>query len=231
MRMVRVLLADPFSVVRLGVRAIVRKERDFEVLEAANLRELQETVAAGPVADLALVDLDFPPAGALKALPLLRGADTDAVVWSRRARLSPEVVFEVVRAGAIGVLCKEMPPAGLVRALRGVARGEAPVPRELVSLLIEGMHAAAEGLRTRSQIGSLSVREREVLDLLSRGMSNREIAVVLGVSEFTAKRHVQNILRKLHVHSRSEASASYYAFLEQAQSPGNRSNLLGSGRA
>ena len=78
------------------------------------------------------------------------------------------------------------------------------------------MHAASEGIRARSQIGTLSAREREVLEHVSEGRSNKEIAAALCVSEFTAKRHVQNILRKLGVHSRWEASASYHSFLESA---------------
>jgi DNA-binding NarL/FixJ family response regulator len=213
---VRLALADPYSVFRLGVRSIIQDEPDFELAEAANLAELQAIVEFGPRVDLALVDLDLPPRGAFEAFPVLRVAGTPAVVWSQRARLSPDVVFDVFRSGAVGLLYKEMSATGLIRALRGVAAGEAPVARATVSLLIEGMHAATEGIRARSQMGTLSSREREVLELVAEGRSNKEIASVLVVSEFTAKRHVQNILRKLGVHSRWEASASYYSFLERA---------------
>jgi DNA-binding NarL/FixJ family response regulator len=214
--MVRLLLCDPYSVFRLGVKSILREERDVEVIEAGNLRELAECLEREPPPDLALVDLDLPPRGAFDALPLLRKAGTATIVWSQQERLSPEVAFDIVRSGAVGLLSKEMSATGLVRALRGVARGEAPLGRQLVALLIEGMHSATEGVRARSQMGSLSSREREVLELVSEGRSNKEIALELYVSEFTAKRHVQNILRKLGVHSRWEASASYYAYLEQA---------------
>jgi DNA-binding NarL/FixJ family response regulator len=224
MRMVRLLLADPYSVFRLGLKSIIREERDFEVLEAGNLRELDECLEQRPQPDLALVDLDLPPRGVFDALPTLRKAGVPTIVWSQRARLSPEVVFDVVRCGAIGLLCKEMSATGLVRSLRGVARGEAPVEREIVAMLIEGMHSATDRVRARSQMGTLSSREREVLELVSEGRSNKEIAAELFVSEFTAKRHVQNILRKLGVHSRWEASASYYSYLEQA--PGTPARQL-----
>jgi len=214
--MVRLLLADPYSVFRLGVISIIREEQDFEVVEAGNLGELDAALAAGPPPDLALIDLDLPPRGAFDALPLLRKHETPTIVWSQRERLTSEVVFDIVRSGAVGVLCKEMSAGGLVRALRGVARNEAPLGREVVALLIEGMHSATAGVKARSQMGSLSSRERQVLELVSEGRSNKEIAAELYVSEFTAKRHVQNILRKLGVHSRWEASASYFAYLEQA---------------
>lgn len=230
MRLVRLLLCDPYSVFRLGVKSIIREERDFEVIEAGSLRELDECLDLGPAPDLALVDLDLPPRGAFDALPLLRKAGIPTIVWSQRERLSPEVAFDIVRSGATGVLSKEMSAAGLVRALRGVARGEAPLGREIVALLIEGMHSATEGVRARSQMGSLSSREREVLELVSEGRSNKEIAAELFVSEFTAKRHVQNILRKLGVHSRWEASASYYAYLEQAPVSFRRPRIAGAGR-
>lgn len=223
MRLTRLLLADPYSVFRLGVKSILREEMDFDVVEAGSLPEAEEHLERGLRPDLALIDLDLPPRGALDALALLRGTGTPTIVWSQRERLaSSETVFDIVRCGAIGLLCKEMSAVGLVRSLRGVARGEAPVGREIVSLLIEGMQTANDRVRARSQIGTLSSRERQVLELVSEGRSNKQIAAELFVSEFTAKRHVQNILRKLGVHSRWEASASYHSYLEQASSPSAR---------
>jgi DNA-binding NarL/FixJ family response regulator len=214
MRTVRFLLADPNSVFRLGVKSIVREERDFDVVEAGSLQEVVERLEQEPLLDIALVDFDLPPRGVFDAVPVLRRAGTRVIVWVQRERLSPETVYDIVRSGAVGALDKEISTAGLVRALRGVARGEAPMAREVVTLLIEGMQSATAGVRTRSQMSSLSNREREVLELVSEGRSNKEIAAELFVSEFTAKRHVQNILRKLDVHSRREASASYYSWLE-----------------
>jgi DNA-binding NarL/FixJ family response regulator len=225
--MVRLLLADPYSVFRLGARSIIRDERDFDVVEAGTLSEVEQHIQTGMRLDLALVDLDLPPRGAFDALPLLRKIGTPTIVWSQRERLTPEVVFEIVRGGAIGLLHKEMSAAGLVRSLRGVAGGEAPVGREIVSMLIEGLHSATDRVRARSQMGTLSSREREVLELVAEGRSNKQIAAELFVSEFTAKRHVQNILRKLGVHSRWEASASYYSYLEQA--PGTLGGPLAAG--
>jgi two-component system NarL family response regulator len=221
-RILRLLLADPHSVFRLGVQSIIREEPDFEVAEAGNLREVEERLEQGTRPDIALVDLDLPPRGALDALPVLRAARVPTVVWAARDRLSPETTFDVVRSGAIGLLGKEISSTGLLRSLRGIARGEAPFGRDLVSVLIDGLHTATQGARARSRLGSLSGREREVLELVAEGRSNKEIAAQLYVSEFTAKRHVQNILRKLGVHTRWEASASYYSYLEQAPRPVDR---------
>ena len=215
-RTVRLILADPFSVFRLGVRSVIADEHGFEILEAGSLGELERLVSSAERADLALIDLDLPPAGAGEAIALLRPTGIPTVVWSQRARFSPPVVFDLVRVGAMGVLSKEISASGLVRALRGVVHGEAALERNVAWLLIDGMHAATDELKLRSRMRTLSAREREVLDLVCENHSNKAIAAVLCVSEFTAKRHVQNILRKLGVHSRWEAAASYYAFLENA---------------
>jgi DNA-binding NarL/FixJ family response regulator len=104
-----------------------------------------------------------------------------------------------------------------VRALRGVTRGEAPLSREAATLLVEGVQSIGIAADARDRVAALSIRELEVLDLMSRGHSNRAISLELGLSEFTAKHHVQNILCKL-VHSRLEASATYHSFVERTAS-------------
>jgi DNA-binding NarL/FixJ family response regulator len=129
---------------------------------------------------------------------------------------------DIVRAGAAGVLSKEISAHGLVRALRGVTRGEAPLSREAATLLVEGVQSIGIAADARNRVGALSTRELEVLDLMSRGHSNRAISLELGLSEFTAKRHVQNILCKLDVHSRLEASATYHSFVERSEAEDGR---------
>jgi DNA-binding NarL/FixJ family response regulator len=154
-----------------------------------------------------LVDLDLPPSGGIAAVAELQHSATSSIVWS----LGPAraTVLDAIRAGARGYLDKEISPQGLVRALRGVVRGEAALSRELVTLLIDALHGVEERDRVRDQAAVLSSREREVLALVSRGARNREIAAELHISEFTVKRHVQNILNKLEVPSRRSAAAVY----------------------
>jgi DNA-binding NarL/FixJ family response regulator len=212
-QLTRLTLADPLTVFRLGVRSFLGEQRDFEMSEAASLAELEQVLRSRVRPDLALVDLDLPPTGAFDALGVLRGAGISAVVWTHRGRLSPGLVFDLVREGAVGVLSKEISPSGLVRALRGVTRGEAPLGRDIASLLIDGVRAASTDARAQRAIGTLSGREREVLELVSEGRANKEIAAELCVSVFTVKRHVQNILRKLGVDSRWEAVAEYVSVL------------------
>ena len=202
----RVLLADDLETLRSGVRELLLRESDFKVSEARNLDELRAAVARYSP-DIVLVDLDLPPAGGIAAVAELQRSEISSILWS----FEPDraTVLEAIRSGARGYLDKEISPQGLVRALRGVVRGEAALSRELVTLLIDALHGVEERDRVRDQAAVLSSREREVLALVSRGARNREIAAELHISEFTVKRHVQNILNKLEVPTRRSAAAVY----------------------
>jgi two-component system, NarL family, nitrate/nitrite response regulator NarL len=202
----RILLADDLETLRSGVRELLLRESDFRVSEARNLDELRAAVVRYSP-DIVLVDLDLPPSGGIAAVAELQRSEISSILWS----FEPDraTVLEAIRAGARGYLDKEISPQGLVRALRGVVRGEAALSRELVTLLIDALHGVEERDRVRDQAAVLSSREREVLALVSRGARNREIAAELHISEFTVKRHVQNILNKLEVPSRRSAAAVY----------------------
>jgi DNA-binding NarL/FixJ family response regulator len=216
-RPVRIALADPFPVFRLGVSAILSETGEFEVSEATSVEELEELLAVDSPPDLALVDLDLPTSPA-DAVALLCRNDVAPVVWAKRDRLSADLVFELVRAGAVGVLTKEISSAGLLRALRGVISGQAALGRETAWLLIQGTQASNMTTST-AQRTPLSPRELEVLELVADGRPNKAIAAHLGLSEYTVKRHVQNILRKIGARSRWEASASYLAQRQEVAAP------------
>lgn len=218
-RIIRLALADSFTLFRIGLRIVIDEAHDFAVSEAGSLEELEALLSAAPPPDLALVDLDLPPAGAADAVTLLRRNDVLPIVWARRDRLSPDLVFGLVRAGAIGVLPKEISPTGLVRALRGAIDGEAALGRDVALLLVSGLQRASATAGMARHGTTLSSRELEVLGLVADGEANKEIAERLGLSEFTVKRHIQNILRKLGASSRWEASASYLSQRREMSAP------------
>jgi DNA-binding NarL/FixJ family response regulator len=137
----------------------------------------------------------------------------------RRHRLTSDLVFELVRAGAVGVLPKEISPTGLLRALRGVVDGEAALGRDIAWLLVNGVQRAGATQGVAQHLTTLSSRELEVLELVADGRANKEIAEHLDLSEFTVKRHIQNILRKIGARSRWEASASYLAQRREMPAP------------
>jgi DNA-binding NarL/FixJ family response regulator len=204
MNRTRILVADSLGIFRAGVRNLLARESDFEVVEAGTLDEVLIAVEL-QCPDIALIDLELPPLGGVAAVQRLASqCFTQTIVWGFEP--SRETVLSAVRAGAFGFLHKEISPEGLVRALRGVVQGEAPLSRDLAWLMINALHGLDARDRARDRAMVLSAREREVLDHVAQGARNKEIAASLVISEFTVKRHVQNILQKLELPSRRAAA-------------------------
>jgi DNA-binding NarL/FixJ family response regulator len=206
-----IVVADSHAVFRDGAQSLLLRESEFVVTTVGDLDGLEAVFAETPP-DIALVDLDLPPLGGLDAVARLTArGQSHLIVWS----FDPdrETVLTAIRAGASGYLSKEISPTGLVRSLHGVLRGEASLARDLVRMLIDALHDVEEREDARNRRAGLSEREREVLGLVAEGAHNREIAVALAISEFTVKRHVQNILQKLELPSRHAAAAFYGAAL------------------
>jgi DNA-binding NarL/FixJ family response regulator len=198
------------------MRSLLTGQPEFELVEAADVVELDAAVRERRP-DVALIDLNLPPDGGIAAMRhLLELRPIPAVIWSFEP--PAETVLAAINAGASGYLRKEISPDGLLRALRGLLRGQAPLGRDFASLLVCEIHRVGERARAKEQAAILSSREREVLELVAGGASNRDVAATLFISELTVKRHMQNILRKLRVPSRAAASAFYRAAFESGQS-------------
>jgi DNA-binding NarL/FixJ family response regulator len=218
-RRTRILVADSLSILRSGVRRLLSADSDFEVVEAANLAEVLEVVAEDSP-DIALVDLELLPHGGLEAVARLsEDGHCRTIVWS--CEPSRETVLDAIRAGASGYLDKTISPTGLVRALRGIEHGEAALSRDLATLMVDALHTREKRRDAFERAAVLSAREREVLDLVARGARNRQIAQALFISEFTVKRHMQNILRKLGLPSRRAAASVYTAAFASGSEFGN----------
>lgn len=214
----RVLVADGAPLFRSGVRHLLTREGDFVLTEAADFDELMQ-VMEHEAPEIALIDLDLPPSGGVAAVAHLAAQKTARlVVWGFEAER--EQVLDALTAGADGFLDKAISPTGLMRALRGMSRGETPLPRELVTVVVDAVHDFEARDRARERLVVLSAREREVLALVANGARNRQIADELSISEFTVKRHMQNILQKLDLSSRTAAAAFYRTALDGAVAAG-----------
>ena len=202
-----ILVVDQMPIFRSGVCELLRSTNRFDVSEAETPLQLVEALAADQF-DVALIGLNPPPAAALHdVLARFRDSDAHAIVWSFEA--SAPAVIAAISAGASGFLQKTISAAGLMRALSALMRGEAPITRDAARLMIEGLHDLDDRLQARDAIARLSMRERDVLALIATGAANKAIGRELDISEFTVKRHVQNILRKLGIRSRHSAGAFY----------------------
>ena len=208
----RVVIADSLPIFAAAVRSLL--EREGYVAETVSDEEgLVAALEEG--AAIALVDLDLRPLGALSALDRLPRGTADIIVWSFAA--NRETVVGAIQAGAAGFLDKRISPNGLLRALRGLAVGEAPITRSLAALMIEGIHGRAERANAQEKASRLTAREAEVLRMIAEGSRNRHIASELCLSEFTVKRHVQNILGKLNAPSRRAAADIFHRAVGNAQ--------------
>ena len=200
---IRVLLADDHAIVRKGISALLATEPDIEVIgEAQDGQEAVEKVAALEP-DVILMDLVMPRVDGLQAIRQIMARDSDARILVLTSFAGDDKVFPAIKAGALGYLLKDSSPQELVQAIHQVYRGQSSLhPAITRKLLQELAHPAQSGARTES----LTVREVQVLQLVARGQSNRDLAQSLMISEATVRTHVSNILTKLGLTSRTQAA-------------------------
>jgi DNA-binding NarL/FixJ family response regulator len=205
--MIRVAIADDQELVRAGFRALVDSADDLEVVgEAANGAESLELVARERP-DVVLMDIRMPQMDGVQATARIRAQDDMEGV--RILILTTfdldEYVHEALRAGASGFLLKDTSPKDLLQAIRVVAGGDALLAPGVTRRLIAEFSARPRPDRTPpAALDALTEREREVLKLVARGMSNHEIADHLVVSPATVKTHVSRILAKLNARDRAQ---------------------------
>lgn len=205
---VRVLLADDERLVRAGFRLILESEPDFEVIgEAANGGEAVElTTKLDP--DVVLMDIQMPEMDGLEAtrrIAALGREETSRVLVLTTFEVD-EYVYEALRAGASGFLLKRAPAADLVAGIRVVAGGDALLAPSVTRRLIDQFaHIPTEKKADERALAEITEREREVLALVARGLSNAEIAERLVLSEGTVKTHVKHIFGKLELRDRTQA--------------------------
>jgi DNA-binding NarL/FixJ family response regulator len=205
--MIRVVLADDQTLVRAGFRLILGAEHDVEVVGEAGDGEEAVAVASETDPDVVLMDIRMPKLDGIEATRrLLTGASRTRVLMLTTFDLD-EYVVDAFRAGASGFLLKTAPPHQLVAALRTVHEGDALVAPASTRRLIEEF---ARPPVDPVALVELTAREREVLRLLARGLTNAEIAAELVVEPSTVKSHVASVLAKLDLRDRVQAVVFAY---------------------
>lgn len=196
---IRVLIADDHSVVRKGLRTFLGLSPDLEIVGEASDGQEVVRLAHDLRPDVVLMDLKMPKMDGIAATEAIRKDLPDTEVIALTSILEDESVVGAVRAGAIGYLLKDTEADELCRAIKAAAAGQVQLSPQAAARLMREV-------RTPENPETLTERENDVLRLLARGFSNKEIAQELGLSQKTIKIHVSNILGKLGVASRTQAA-------------------------
>jgi DNA-binding NarL/FixJ family response regulator len=203
----RVLLADDHALFRDGVAALLQA-RGFEIAGVASngLEAIEQARRLKP--DLALIDINMPRLDGLAATRILSAELPALSVVILTVSDDDASLFEAIKSGAKGYLLKNSDTATFFELLEGVTSGDAPISRRHASRILSEFARAPDAVHeTHDEGDALSEREKEVLRLVSEGLTNRAIGVRLNLSENTIKFHLKNILQKLHMRNRAQAVA------------------------
>jgi DNA-binding NarL/FixJ family response regulator len=209
-KVIRVLIADDQELVRTGFRVILESEGDIEVVaEAANgLEAVRQAALVKP--EVVLMDIRMPELDGLAATEqILRRPDPPTIVVLTTFDQN-EYIYRALRAGAAGFLLKDAPSTRLIAAVRAAATGDSLIEPSITQRLVERFAEPVAAVGIPKRLAQLTEREVDVLRLITRGLSNAEIAAEMVVAETTVKTHVARILAKLGVRDRVQAVVVAY---------------------
>jgi len=200
---IRVFIAEDHAIVRKGVRSLLSLEADIEVVgEAANGREaIKGASELNP--DVILMDLVMPELDGIQAIQQIKANHPDAKVLVLTSFATDDKIFPAIKAGALGYLIKDSDPAELITAIRQVNAGECSLHPIIARKVLQELKLSPKQAPTTQP---LTEREVGILRMVAQGKSNRQIADELVISLGTVRAHLSNILGKLHLASRTQAT-------------------------
>jgi DNA-binding NarL/FixJ family response regulator len=208
---IRILLADDYDLVRAGLRSILEHQSDFEVIaEAADGRQAIAQAAA-LLPDVILMDVRMPHLNGIESTRQITSEHPEIKVIALTVHDDAAMASEMLRAGAAAYLLKSGTPEELIQAIRAVQRGQTYLSPRIASRVVPLVIGQGNGTGN-SAFALLTPKQREVLQLLAEGMSNKEVAKVLQISAKTAEAHRAQIMQKLQIHT--VAGLTKYAIRE-----------------
>lgn len=201
---IRVLLAEDHTIVRKGLRALLDDETDIEVVgEAEDGREtVRQVERVHP--DVVLMDITMPLLNGVEATRQIKAQHPEVQVLGLTRHENEEYIYQLLRAGASGYVVKQAAPAELVEAIRAVSQSETYLSPSINASVVEEYIRQARAMVKSGPDERLTPREREVLQLVAEGRTNREIAQVLSISVKTVEHHRANLMSKLDLYSAAE---------------------------
>jgi two-component system, NarL family, nitrate/nitrite response regulator NarL len=218
MKPIRILIVDDHTLFRSGIRLLLQRQAGFEVIGESGDGLEGVKLAKRLKPDVVLQDLHMPGTSGLEAIALLREEAPQSQVIMLTVSEDAEDLLDALRIGARGYLLKNIDTDFLVESIRRAAAGESVMSPQMAGKLADAMRTAPKGNAVASDANRLTPREREIIVMLARGASNKEIARDLDLAESTVKIHVQGILRKLNLASRVQAAvyAVEHGFVSEA---------------
>ena len=209
---VRIVIVDDHALFRVGIRQILEREPDFEIVgEADDARSaIDAAFATNP--DVILMDLSLPSPGGIETTQRVKRELPAAAIVVLSTEEDEDALFDAIKAGAAAFILKDIAPEDLVMIIRRVVAGEYLIndkvfarPAVASRVLKEFRELAVYGQEAAPIFAPLSPREVEILDNIAQGMTNKQVAYALSISEQTVKNHMSSILRKLSVNDRTQA--------------------------
>ncbi len=199
---IRVLIAEDHAVVRAGLKALIATEPGLEVVGDVG-DGLEAVIRAQTLRpDVILMDLSMPRLDGINAIQQIKQENPQARILVLTSFIEDDKVFAAIKAGALGYLLKESSPDDLLRGIRAVHRGESWLHPAIAAKLIRDLHAPT----STAMEEPLTERELEIIKLVAQGLANKVIADRLEIAERTVRTHVSNILEKLHLANRTQAT-------------------------
>jgi DNA-binding NarL/FixJ family response regulator len=209
---VKILIVDDHALFRVGIRQILEREPDLEVVAEADDSRTALDAAFATNPDVILMDLSLPAPGGIETTQRIKRELPAAAIVVLSTEEDEDALFEAIKAGAAAFILKDIAPEDLVMIIRRVVAGEYLINDKVFSkpavasrVLKEFRELAVYGQEAAPIFAPLSPREVEILDNIAQGMTNKQVAYALSISEQTVKNHMSSILRKLSVNDRTQA--------------------------
>lgn len=204
--MIKIAIVEDSQTTREGLETIVNLSPEYRCVCACDTAEVALRVLPKHQPDVVLMDIQLPSMSGIECVAQLKKLLPAAQVIMVTVYEDPDRIFRALRAGASGYLLKRATPEQVLGAIRDVQQGGAPMSGEIARKVIAHFQKQEA---TSAEVEKLSAREREVLELVSQGFANKEIADKLGVAVETVRWHLKHIYTKLHVRSRTEAALKF----------------------